>query len=97
MILMEITNLKESGHVGERVEVQWLMRLAGVLISGSASICLSPDWWNAAVILVFWHHSPRAKGPHLAVHLHPNESGKDLMGETFGRRLFSLDHHSHSH
>jgi hypothetical protein len=31
MILMEITNLKESGQVGEQVEVQWLMRLAGAL------------------------------------------------------------------
>jgi hypothetical protein len=95
---VEITNPKESGHVGERVEVQWLMRLAGVLLSCSASTCLSPDWWNAAVILVFWHHSSRVKGPHPAVHLHPNnESDKDLMGETLGQRLFSLDHHSHSH
>jgi hypothetical protein len=30
MILMEITDLKESGHVGEQAEVQWLVRLAGV-------------------------------------------------------------------
>ena len=74
------------------------MRLAGVLISGSASTCLSPDWWNVALILVFWHHFSPLR-PHPTVRLHPNkESGKDLMG---GRPLasayFSFDHHSHNH
>jgi hypothetical protein len=61
MILMEITNLKESGHVGERVEAQWLMRLAGVLISGSASTCPKPRLVERGSHPCIRHHFSRVK------------------------------------